>query len=408
MHKVVMIITGSIAAFKALDVIRGLRKAGVDVVPVLTKGGEMFVTPLTVSVLSGSKTYTDFSSLEEGYGMGHIELSRGADLVVVCPAGAEAIGRVACGRADDLAGALMLARCCPLLMFPAMNPEMWKNPAVVEHVSRLRSWDVEVRDPASGETACGEEGAGRLEEPLDIVEVILERLGLGDEGGIDLHGYHFLITAGPTRERLDSVRVLTNMSTGLQGYELARQARRWGARVTLVSGPVDSGLRGLVGEGVHVVEVESACEMAKACEEALPCDVAIGCAAVGDWYVPGVTKSALKRPKGEGFGNFSFASTPDVIGSIGLLEEGRPDLVVGFAAETDEGEQKAREKMKRKGCDWMVLNDPREGMGGAFNQVTLLKGEEEESWERMSKEEVALRLMKALSSALVGLRRGRV
>jgi phosphopantothenoylcysteine decarboxylase/phosphopantothenate--cysteine ligase len=392
--RILLIIGGGIAAYKALELIRLIQKAGGSVVPVLTRAGAEFVTPLSVGALAKSKVHQALFDLTSEAEMGHIELSRSADLLVVAPATADLLAKMAGGRADDLASTLLLATDTRVLVAPAMNVRMWTHPATQRNLAVLRSDGVLMVGPDEGEMACGEYGPGRMAEPAAIVRAIEVALGGGP-----LAGKHVLVTSGPTHEPIDPVRYIANRSSGAQGTAVAAALRDLGARVTFVTGP--AAVR--PPEGVTVVAVETAREMAAAVEAALPADAAVMAAAVADWRV---TNASAQKMKKDGSGKapaLEFAENPDI---LALVSKGakRPRLVVGFAAETTDVVAHATAKRARKGCDWIVANDVSPGtgiMGGAENAVTLISDAGSEAWPRMAKDEVARRLALKIADALV-------
>ena len=392
--RILLIISGGIAAYKALDLIRRLRERGAGVTPVLTRAGEAFVTPLSVAAIAGEKCYRALFDLTDEAEMGHIELSRAADLVVVAPASADLIARMAAGQADDLASTLLLATDKKVLVAPSMNVRMWLHPATQRNIAVLRGDDVRFVGPDEGDMACGEYGPGRMAEPLEIVAAIEAMTGEGP-----LKGRHVLITSGPTQEPIDPVRYIANRSSGAQGAALARALRDLGARVTFVTGPAREPSPG----GVDVVPVVTARDMLAAVQAALPADAAIFAAAVADWHVTNVSGSKRKK---DGSGRppaLEFAENPDILAHVAGLKKDRPALVVGFAAETDDVEAHAAAKLVRKGCDWIVANDvsPATGiMGGGENAVTLISAAGAENWPRLPKDEVARRLAARVAAAL--------
>ncbi len=394
-RRVLLIVGGGIAAYKALELTRLLRTAGIGVEPVLTEAGARFVTPLSLSALAGAPVRTDLFSLSDEAAMGHIELSRSADLVVIAPATADLLAKAAQGLADDLASAVLLATDKPVLAAPAMNVRMWLHPATRRNIATLIADGVSIVGPDQGAMACGEFGPGRLAEPAVIVDAILAAL----ESGRDkpLAGRHVLVTAGPTAEAIDPVRVLTNRSSGKQGYAIAGACAALGARVTLVSGP--TALPAPVG--VERLAVELAREMLAACRGALPADAAICVAAVSDWRPLAVSDRKLKKGQG-GPPRFELVENPDILAELSSAGDQRPRLVVGFAAETDDLEANARRKLARKGCDWIVANDVAEAgiMGGDDNQVLLVEADRTERWPRASKMDVARRLARRVAEAL--------
>ena len=392
--RILLIIGGGIAAYKSLELIRLLKKAGAAVTPVLTKAGAEFVTPLSVSALAGEKVYTALFDLTDEAEMGHIQLSRVADLLVVAPATADLMAKMAQGRADDLASTLLLATDTPVLVAPAMNVRMWDHPATHRNLATLRGDGVRFVGPDEGEMACGEYGPGRMAEPAAILGAISAALGDGP-----LAGKHVLVTSGPTHEPIDPVRYIANRSSGAQGTAIAAALRDLGARVTFVTGPASVP----APEGVEVVRVETAREMLAAVEAALPADAAVMAAAVADWRVANAASSKIKKVAGAALPVLDFAENPDILKSVAQSQGLRPRLVVGFAAETDDVLAHAQAKRARKGCDWIVANDvsPATGiMGGAENAVTLITASGAEEWPRLPKDEVARRLALRIAEAL--------
>jgi phosphopantothenoylcysteine decarboxylase/phosphopantothenate--cysteine ligase len=391
--RILLIIAGGIAAYKSLDLIRQLRKRGAWVTPVLTKAGAEFVTPLAVSALAGEKVYRDLFDLTDEAEMGHIQLSRSADLVVVAPATADLMAKMAGGHSDDLASTLLMATDTPVLIAPAMNVRMWEHPATRRNIATLRGDGVMVVGPNAGDMACGEYGPGRMSEPEEIVNAIETALAEGP-----LAGRRILVTSGPTHEPIDPVRYIANRSSGAQGTAIARALAVMGAEVVFVTGPADAERP----EGVHIVEVQTAQQMLEAVQGVLPVDAAIFAAAVADWRVASASDSKLKKTKG-GIPALEFAENPDILATVSQMEAGRPSLVIGFAAETDDVIANATAKRARKGCDWIVANDvsPETGiMGGHENAVTLISDEGAEHWPRMGKHEVAHQLAERIATAL--------
>ena len=386
---VLLVIGGGIAAYKALELIRLIRKEGGAVRAVITAGGEKFVTPLSVQALCEDRVHTELFSLTGESEMGHIQLSRSADLVVVAPASADLLAKMAAGMADDLATTLLLATDKEVLVAPAMNVRMWTHPATVANLATLRRRGVSVVGPEEGPMACGEFGPGRLAEPPAILEAIVARLG----GERTLAGRHVVVTSGPTHEPIDPVRYIANRSSGKQGHAIAAALARRGARVTLVSGPV-----ALVDPaGVTVVRVETALEMRAAVLAALPADAAVFCAAVADWRVEAQGRKIKKTGAPPAL---ALVENPDILAEVSRLEGRRPRLVVGFAAETGDLVAQATAKRARKGCDWIVANDVGAGtgiMGGAENEVVLITGGGAEPWPRAGKDAVAERLAERIS-----------
>ena len=391
--RILLIIGGGIAAYKSLLLIRLLKGAGAMVTPVLTKAGAEFVTPLSVSALAGERVYSDLFDLTDEAEMGHIQLSRVADLIVVAPATADLMAKMAGGRADDLASTLLLATDTAVLVAPAMNVRMWQHPATQRNLVQLRADGVQVVGPDAGEMACGEFGPGRLAEPEVIFAAIQAALSDGP-----LVGKHVLVTSGPTHEPIDPVRYIANRSSGAQGTAIAAALRDLGARVTFVTGPATVP----APSGVRVVRVETAREMLAAVEAALPADAAVMAAAVADWRVANAAGSKLKK---DGTGKapaLEFAENPDILATVSRGDM-RPKLVVGFAAETDRVAEHAAAKRLRKGCDWIVANDVSPGtgiMGGTENAVTVISAAGAEVWPRMGKDAVARALAERIAVAL--------
>ncbi len=393
--RVLLIVSGGIAAYKALELIRLLRGRDCAVTCVLTESGAHFVTPLSLQALSETKVYTDLFSLTDESEMGHIQLSRSADLVVVAPASADILAKMAAGLAGDLASTLLLATDKPVLVAPAMNVRMWQHAATVANMALLRSRGIHVVGPDDGAMACNEFGPGRLAEPPAILAAIEALLAPRRP----LSGRHLLITSGPTHEPIDPVRYIANRSSGRQGHAIAAAVAALGARVTLVSGPVavpDP-------EGVTVRHVESAREMLDACQASLPADVAIFAAAVADWRVVGAAAGKIKKLPGAAPPTLELVANPDILATIAQAGPGRPRLVIGFAAETDDLMANAQAKRKRKNADWIVANDvsPETGiMGGEENAVHLITADGVEDWPRLAKQEVARRLAGRIADAL--------
>ena len=390
---ILLIIGGGIAAFKALDLIRRLRERGATVTPVLTRAGAEFVTPLSVSALAGRKLFQDLFDLTDEAEMGHIELSRSADLIVVAPATADLMAKMAQGHADDLASTLLLATDTPVLIAPAMNVRMWQHAATQRNIAVLRGDGIGFVGPNEGDMACGEHGPGRMAEPLEIVAAVETALADGL-----LKGKRVLVTSGPTHEPIDPVRYIANRSSGAQGTALARALAALGAEVVFVTGPADVPPPG----GVEVIRVQTAQEMLAAVKAALPVDAAVFAAAVADWRVVGASDSKIKKTKG-GLPKIEFAENPDILAHVAQLTQARPALVVGFAAETDDVVENATAKRARKGCDWIVANDVRAEtgiMGGPENAVTVIDAQGAESWPRMDKARVAARLAERIAAAL--------
>lgn len=379
---ILLIISGGIAAYKSLELIRRMKDKGWQVRVILTKGGAHFVTPLSVSALSGEKTYSDLFSLTDEAEMGHIRLARDADLVVVAPASANILARIAHGMTDDLATTALLATGAPVLIAPAMNPFMWANPATQANMKLLQSRGMAFIGPDSGDMACGEDGAGRLSDPMAILAAAETML----PGNGRLDGQHILVTSGPTHEPIDGVRYIANRSSGKQGHAIAGALARHGARVTLVTGPVTTP----PPHGVQVVAVETAKDMLTASLAAMPCDVAICAAAVADWSVDNVDSHKIKKVEGQ-LPSLSLTENPDILATISAHTQ-RPGLVIGFAAETQNVIAYAQEKRKRKGCDWILANDvsaDQPVFNADDNQVHFITETGTSSWPRMSKHDVA-------------------
>jgi phosphopantothenoylcysteine decarboxylase/phosphopantothenate--cysteine ligase len=393
--RVLLIVGGGIAAYKALELTRLLRKAGVGVRPILTRAASEFVTPLSLAALAEDKVYQELFSLTDEAEMGHIELSRSADLVVVAPATADLMAKAANGLADDLASTTLLATDKPVLMAPAMNVRMWLNPATQRNLKTLEADGVRIVGPDEGPMACGEFGPGRLAEPVAIFEAIM--LALAGVSGSPLAGKSVVVTAGPTAEPIDPVRVLTNRSSGKQGYAIAAALAELGAKVTLISGPTALS----APAGVKRVWVETAVEMLEATKAALPADAAICVAAVADWRVDQVFGLKLKKGK-DGPPTLTLVENPDILATLSASGPARPKLVVGFAAETDNIEANAKSKLARKGCDWIVANDVADAwvMGGDENAVLLVTKKGVDRWERAAKTDVARKLALKVAEAL--------
>lgn len=365
--RILLIIAGGIAAYKALDVIRRLRDRDIDVRCVLTAAGSAFVTPLSVASLSGNKVFTDLFSLTDEAEMGHIRLSREADLVVVAPATADLMAKMAHGLANDLASTALLATDKPVLLAPAMNPEMWQHAATKRNVEQLRQDGVLFIGPNVGDMACGETGRGRMAEPEEIVQAITAFLEPKER---PLLGMKALVTSGPTFEAIDPVRFIGNRSSGKQGHAIAKALQSAGAEVTLVTGPVNepSPLE------VETIHVEEARDMLRACEAALPVDIAVCVAAVADWRPADRHLQKLKKQAGEGAPSLALVENPDILKTLSQAGSKRPQLVIGFAAETENIDENARRKLEAKGCDWIVANNvmpEQETFGGVNNTVLL-------------------------------------
>jgi phosphopantothenoylcysteine decarboxylase/phosphopantothenate--cysteine ligase len=391
---VLLIVTGGIAAYKTLELVRRLVERGISVTPVLTEAGAAFVTPLSLAALSKSTVYRDLFSLTDETEMGHIELSRQADLVVVAPATADCLAKLAAGLANDLASTLLLATDKPVMAAPAMNVRMWEHPATRANLEILQARDVLFVGPNEGPMACGEHGFGRMAEPEELlaaIEDFFERSGL-------MSGRRALVTSGPTHEPIDPVRFIGNRSSGKQGHAIAAALAQLGAQTTLVSGPTHLP----DPAGVSVVHVETAEQMLSACRAALPVHVAVCAAAVGDWRVKTPAAGKIKKTKGKPPA-FAMIENADILASLAAAGNERPDLLIGFAAETENIVEHARAKLQAKGCDWILANDvspERATFGGTDNQIHVLRGESLETWPRMSKIEAARRLAAAIAEEL--------
>lgn len=390
---ILLIVGGGIAAYKSLELVRRLQDAGATVTPVLTRAGAAFVTPLSLAALAGAKVYQDLFDLTDEAEMGHIELSRAADLIVVAPATADLMAKMASGLAGDLATTLLLATDTPVLIAPAMNVRMWEHPATQRNLAQLQADGITVVGPDEGPMACGEFGPGRLAEVPDIMTAITAALADGP-----LTGQHLLVTSGPTHEPIDPVRYIANRSSGAQGAAIAAALLALGARVTFVTGPASVA----PPAGADVVPVETAAQMLAAVKAALPADAAIFAAAVADWHVPDAGDHKMKKD-GATLPQITLAENPDILAQVAGMTAGRPELVIGFAAETDDVIAQATAKRARKGCDWILANDvsPASGiMGGDENAVTLITADGAETWDRMAKSAVAARLAKRIAEAL--------
>ena len=392
--RILLVIAGGIAAYKSLDLIRRLRERGASVTPVLTRAAEEFVTPLSVSALAGAKVYRDLFDLTDEAEMGHIELSRSADLILVVPATADLLARMATGRADDLASTLLLATDTPVMVVPAMNVRMWTHPATQRNLATLKGDGIDIVGPVEGSMACGEFGPGRMSEVPEILAAVEDFFAEGP-----LKGRRILVTSGPTHEPIDPVRYIANRSSGAQGTAIAAALAALGAEVVFVTGPADVP----PPSGVQVVKVQSAREMLEAVQAALPVEAAVFAAAVADWRVASASGSKIKKQPGGALPVLEFAENPDILATVSQMGQGRPPLVVGFAAETDDVVANATAKRARKGCDWIVANDvrPETGiMGGSENAVVLITDTGSEDWPRMTKEAVATRLAARIAETL--------
>ncbi len=395
--RVLLIIGGGIAAYKCLELIRLLRKQGASVRAILTAGGAEFVTPLSVGALTGDKVFQSLFDLTDEAAMGHIELSRAADLVVVAPATADLMAKMASGLASDLATTALLATDKPVLIAPAMNVRMWEHPATRRNLATLSRDGIRVVGPYEGDMACGEFGFGRMAEPDQILGAIQQMITRGGA----LTGKRALVTSGPTHEPIDPVRYLANRSSGKQGHAIAAALAHLGAETTLVAGPT----RVADPAGVNVIHVSTAQEMLAACESALPADVAVFAAAVADWRADAPANTKMKKT-GATSSELKLVQNPDILATFAALEATkRPQLVIGFAAETNDVLAHAKAKRSRKGCDWIVANDVSDAtgiMGGDENEVHLITDEGVEDWPRMGKTEVAVRLVARIAGRLTG------
>jgi phosphopantothenoylcysteine decarboxylase/phosphopantothenate--cysteine ligase len=391
--KLLLIIGGGIAAYKCLDLIRRLKERGASVTPVLTSAAKEFVTPLSVAALAGEKVYTDLFDLTDEAEMGHIQLSRVADLVLVAPATADMMAKMAGGHANDLATTLLMATDTPVMIAPAMNLRMWEHAATQRNLATLQGDGIRVVGPNAGHMACGEYGDGRMSEPLEIVAAVETALSDGP-----LKGKRVLVTSGPTHEPIDPVRYIANRSSGAQGTAIAVALARLGAEVVFVTGPADVA----PPDGVQVVRVQSAEDMRRAVQDALPVDAGVFAAAVADWRVARESASKIKKQAGQ-LPVLEFTENPDILAEVSQMTAGRPKLVIGFAAETDDVIANATAKRKRKGCDWIVANDvsPATGiMGGTENAVHLITDTSSQDWPRMNKAEVGRQLAERIAEAL--------
>jgi phosphopantothenoylcysteine decarboxylase / phosphopantothenate---cysteine ligase len=405
--RILLIVGGGIAAYKSLDLVRRLKERGASVRAILTKGGAAFITPLSLSVLTGEKTFTELFDLKDEAEIGHIRLSREADLVVVAPATADLLAKMAQGLATDLASTVLLATDKTVLAAPAMNVRMWQHPATRRNLATLRQDGIRFVGPDEGEMACGEYGPGRMAEPQAILAAIEKILGEGAEPRAgatpirSLAGLRVLITSGPTQEPIDPVRYIANRSSGKQGHALARAAVSLGAEVTLVTGPVSLP----DPDGVRVVRVATAEEMLAAALASLPADIAICAAAVADWRAAGATTQKLKK---EGAAtSLRLTENPDILATLAKPGPKRPRLVIGFAAETENLIENASEKRIAKGADWIVANDVSPGtgvMGGDGTQIHLVTGAGVEDWPPLSKDETAMRLLARAAATLAAKR----
>lgn len=404
-QRVLLILSGGIAAYKCLEVIRALRKARVAVRCVMTKAAEEFVTPLSVSALSEDKVYTDLFSLTDEAEMGHIELSRSADLLVVAPASADILARMTAGIANDIATTVLLATDKPVMVAPTMNVRMWHHPATQANLQTLRTRGVDIVGPVEGDMACGEFGLGRMVEPVDLANAILDRLKtLGSDSkplqSGSLAGKTALVTSGPTHEPIDPVRYIANRSSGRQGHAIAMALAAAGARVTLVSGPTQIP----DPNGIETIHIESAEQMLAACRDALPADILVCAAAVADWRVDRQAGQKLKKEAGT-LPSLALAENPDILATLSQPGDARPALVIGFAAETENVLDNAVAKRTRKGCDWILANDVSEGtgtFGGDTNRIHAITDAGVQTWAEMSKQDVATELARHVATHFAG------
>jgi phosphopantothenoylcysteine decarboxylase/phosphopantothenate--cysteine ligase len=398
--RIVVIIGGGIAAYKSLDLIRRLQERGVQPRCILTPAARHFVTPLAVGAVAGRRAFTELFDPQSEFDIGHIRLAREADLIVVAPATADLLAKMAGGHADDLATAVLLATDKPILIAPAMNPHMWAAQATVRNLAQLTADGIHVIGPNAGEMAeRGEAGLGRMAEPLEIVAAVERLLRVG----ATLAGKRVIVTSGPTHEPIDPVRYIANRSSGKQGHAIAAAAAAAGAEVILVRGPVNLP----DPAGLSVIKIDTARQMFEAVEQSLPADVAIFAAAVADWRAENPSARKIKKEP-DRTPRLALTENPDILSSIAHRKSGRPRLVIGFAAETDEVVANARAKLARKGCDWIVANDvsPASGvMGGDSNTVHLVTAESVESWPPQGKDEVACKLIARIAAALDGAKR---
>ena len=393
--RILLIVSGGIAAYKSLELVRRIREAGGSVRAILTESGAQFVTPMSLGALTGDTVYQDMFSLTDEADMGHIRLSRDADLLVVVPATADIMAKMANGLASDLATTALLATDKPVMIAPAMNVRMWDHPATQTNLKTLKARGVHVIGPGKGDMACGEFGMGRMAEPAEILKAISGFFLAGDR----LKGRRALVTSGPTHEAIDPVRYIANRSSGKQGHAIAAALATMGAETTLVSGPTQLSQPA----GVRVIEIQSARDMLAACEESLPADVAVCAAAVADWRVADEAGQKIKKSTGEPPPPLTLTENPDILKTLASMGNRRPGLLVGFAAETENVVENAKRKLQTKECDWIVANDVSSGtgtFGGDDNTVHLVSTDGAEDWPRASKPEVARRLAARIADRL--------
>ncbi|MEM8689312.1 MAG: bifunctional phosphopantothenoylcysteine decarboxylase/phosphopantothenate--cysteine ligase CoaBC [Pseudomonadota bacterium] len=399
--RILLIVGGGIAAYKCLELIRRLREREASVRVIMTEAAKQFVTPLSLASLSGDKVYDDMFDLTDETEIGHIQLSRDADILMVAPATADLMAKMASGQCSDLATTCLLATDKPVMMAPAMNVRMWDHAATRRNLATLRADGVHVVGPNEGDMACGEYGPGRMAEPQEIADALSDVLGspLADLEGPRLKGKTILITAGPTHEPIDPVRYIANRSSGKQGYAIGAEAARLGARVIIISGPT----RLMPPPGAEVIPVETAEEMLQAVKDELPVDVGIFAAAVADWRTASQADQKMKKDGSGKIPSLELTENPDILATIAKSKKDRPGLVIGFAAETENVIENAQKKLEKKGCDWVVANDvsPDTGvMGGDENTVHLVTSDGVEDWPLMDKSEVAARLMERVCDEL--------
>jgi len=393
--KILLIVTGGIAAYKSLDTVRELKKQGCDVTCILTKSGSEFVTPLSLESLSGNKVYTDLFNLNDEHEMGHIQLSRSADVILVAPATANIISKIAYGISDDLASTVLMATNKPVLVAPSMNVRMWLNSATQRNINTLKSDGINFIGPDIGSMACGEYGEGRMSEPSEIIKYTIDFLKKIDFS--PLKNYSALITSGPTREMIDPVRYISNESSGKQGHAIAKAIFELGAKTTLISGPTS------IPDpiGLTIIKVNSAIEMSDACESLLPTDIAVCAAAVGDYKISNTSPEKIKKSGSKI--TIELEENPDILSRISKRNSNRPKLVIGFAAETENLISNAELKLKEKGCDWILANDVSNGevIGHDENKIHFISLDEKSEWDTMSKNDVAKKLSNKIANYFI-------
>ena len=391
--KILLVITGGIAAYKSLELIRLLQVNKASVVPVMTKSSQQFVTPLSISAIAGSKVYTELFDLTAEAEMGHIELSRSADIILVAPASADFLSKMAQGTCDDLASTLLLATDKPVLVAPSMNVRMWHHPATQRNLNAIRDDGIITIGPNEGDMACGEFGLGRMSEPSEVITFLISYFTQGP-----LSGKRIIVTSGTTHEMMDPIRYIANKSSGAQGTAIASALADLGASVVFVTGPSTVA----TPPNVDLVKIETGREMYKAVLDELPADVAVFVAAVGDWYFDEVAEQKIKKDN-ERSPVLKFKENPDILRHVSNLKENRPQLVIGFAAETSDLHKNAETKFKKKGCDWIIANDVSDSsgvMGGDENKITIFTKKKKEDWPLMSKNSVARKLAAKICDAL--------